>query len=87
MDEGRIINDYNVLVSRVAVKQLPQLEFLSELAQKVIAGPYVEDMRRKNLVVALPVLPFNEQKYADVVQILDHYEQYIEEIYQSAEFP
>lgn len=44
-------------------------------------------MRRKNLVVALPVLPFNEQKYADVVQILDHYEQYIEEIYQSAEVP
>lgn len=44
-------------------------------------------MRRRNLVVALPVLPFNEQKYADVVQILDHYEQYIEEIYQSAEVP
>lgn len=44
-------------------------------------------MRRKNLVVALPVLPFNEQKYADVVQILEHYEQYIEEIYQSAEVP
>lgn len=43
-------------------------------------------MRRRNLVVALPVLPFNEQKYADV-QILDHYEQYIEEIYQSAEVP
>lgn len=32
MDEGRIINDYIVLVSRVAVKHLPQLEFLSELA-------------------------------------------------------
>lgn len=44
-------------------------------------------MRRRNLVVALPVLPFNEQKYADVVQILDHYEHYIEEIYQSAEVP
>lgn len=44
-------------------------------------------MRRRNLVVALPVLPFNEQKYADVVQILDHYEQYIKEIYQSAEVP
>lgn len=44
-------------------------------------------MMRRNLVVALPVLPFNEQKYADVVQILDHYEQYIEEIYQSAEVP
>lgn len=36
MDEGRIINDYIVLVSRVAVKHLPQLEFLSELAQKVL---------------------------------------------------
>lgn len=36
MDEDRIINDYIVLVSRVAVKHLPQLEFLSELAQKVL---------------------------------------------------
>lgn len=36
VDEGRIINDYIVFVSRVVVKYLFQLEFLFELLQKVL---------------------------------------------------
>jgi hypothetical protein len=44
-------------------------------------------LARKNTIVPLPVLPLNEQKYSDVVQILDHYEDTISHFFEEAASP
>jgi hypothetical protein len=46
-----------------------------------------DDLARKNTIVPLPVLPLNEQKYSDVVQILDHYEDTISNFFEEAASP
>lgn len=48
-------------------------------------GEYTDTPQQKNLVVPLPTLPLNEQKYAEVVDILNSYKSTLSEIFTAAE--
>ncbi|KAL3836462.1 hypothetical protein ACJMK2_021894 [Sinanodonta woodiana] len=66
-DERRLKSDYRLQSSHIkGSKGVPSSS---------------EELTKKNVVVPLEVLPLNEQKYADVVSILDKYESAVEEIY------
>ena len=52
------------------------------LTEELIPTHY--DVQMKHTVIPLPALPKNEQCYSDVVQILDSYEQLINEVYTAA---
>lgn len=86
-DERKLKNDYRVLISRVARDYLPNLKFLFANLQSHIMGEYSQELKKENLVVPLQALPLNEQKYTDVVQILDHYEDCVSDIYEAAGEP
>ena len=77
--------EYAVLISRVVKKHIPSLAFVSDHFPKLIKGPYSEQLREPNKVVPLPILYCNEQKYDDVVKIMDFYEQYVDDAYKAAE--
>ena len=66
---------------------LPQLQFLHNKAAVNVIPENADDLARKNTIVPLPVLPLNEQKYSDVVQILDHYEDTISHFFEEAASP
>jgi hypothetical protein len=46
------------------------LQFLHNKAAVNVIPENADDLARKNTIIPLPVLPLNEQKYSDVVQIL-----------------
>ena len=76
-------DEYSILISRVAGKHIPALPFLVEYDRQ-IRGLYSEDLSRQNKVVPQSVLIKNEQKYADVVEILDYYESVVSDVYDAA---
>lgn len=78
-DDKILKSDYGVHISGIAKELCPHLQFLHGNAKDIIKGEYT------NLVVPLPTLPLNEQKYAEVVDILDSYESTLSEIFTAAE--
>ena len=63
---------------------IPALNFVKEHTPKYITGEYSLDLAKVNKVIPLPVLFKNEQKYADVVDILDYYEEFVHDVYVKA---
>ena len=86
-DERRLKNDYRFLIACVAKDFLPNLNFLFDSLPCHIHGEFTDELTKQNLVVPLQVLPLNEQKYSDVIQIMEHYEKCIDDIYASAGKP
>lgn len=84
-DDKILKNDYGVHISGIAKELCPHLQFLHGNAKDIIKGEYTDTLQKKNLVVPLPTLPLNEQKYAEVVDILNSYESTLSEIFTAAE--
>ena len=53
------------------MKFMPALSPFEDVVNKPIKGELSDILTEKNKVVPLPALPKNEQKYSDVVHILD----------------
>ncbi|KAL4221560.1 hypothetical protein ACF0H5_019817 [Mactra antiquata] len=75
------------LFRRILTEFFPWLKFAQKAAHKEIQGEYSQLLCKKNKVIPLPVMTKNEQKYTDVVEILDKYENIIENVYENAEIP
>ena len=79
-----IKREYAIFIGKTAAKLIPTLSFVEELLPENITGKFSEQLAARSDVIPLPVLFLNEQKYQDVVQIMDHYEDMIQEIYTEA---
>jgi hypothetical protein len=64
----------NILVSRILTDYLPWLQFAKSAVGVEIQGGAPQEMKQKNLVIPLQIQHKNEQKYADVIDILDSYQ-------------
>ena len=73
--------DFKVLVARVLVTNIPQLSFLKSIVPQHISHKYQQEMAKKSTIIPLPMQMKDEKKYEDVVDILDSYEQELEDIY------
>lgn len=72
--------------AKILTEHFNWLEFAKPaVIETVDELPEGMDQRRK--VIPLPVLHKNEQKYADVVEVLDSYQDICETVYRSAEKP
>lgn len=67
-------HDYTVLIARVALEHIPFFQKFRDVIPTYISKPVSENLKLKSKVIPLPVLLRNEQKYQDVVHILDHYQ-------------
>ncbi|XP_069108201.1 uncharacterized protein, partial [Argopecten irradians] len=83
-DLGQLRSDFAILIARVVVPVFPHFGFLKAVLPKHIKEENVTGLKEKNCVVPLPVLRKNEQKYTDVVDILDSYVSVIKDIYTQA---
>ena len=83
-----IKKDCVVLVMEVLVEHIPAFNcfkpLLLDMKRKLQPPLDVFDTTKTNTVIPLPLLCKNEQKYADVVDVLDSYEQLIGDIYTKA---
>ena len=69
-EEAKLRSDYIILVARVLVKFISWLEPLKESLGH-IKHRYSREMTRKSVVVGLPVVPYNQNKHADVIKYLE----------------
>ena len=83
-DWKKIRHEYSILIGRTVTRLVPVLQFIKPVVEKPLLGPYIGDLVKETMVIPLPVLMKNEQKYADVVDILEGYEKIITDIYKSA---
>ncbi|WAR23372.1 hypothetical protein MAR_037041 [Mya arenaria] len=82
-----LIDDMNRLVARTLTEFFPWLKFAKKAANEDILGEHSELLHEKNKVIPLPIMAKNEQKYSDVVVILDSYESLVNSVHISAEMP
>lgn len=75
-----ISNNFSVLSSRVLVEFFPWLKPSTACVNKAIAV-VPQDLKKKNTIIPLPIMHKTEQKYADVVDILDSYQQTCETVH------
>ncbi|CAC5403385.1 unnamed protein product [Mytilus coruscus] len=68
----------------VAFKHIPYFTLFEKVITKQIVGPFSEQLKKKHKVVPLPVLHLNEQKYDDVVKIMDYHENFLSDTYEKA---
>ena len=80
-EECKLREDFKVLVGRVLVSSIPSLAFLKSVIPEHIHHIYEEEMSKKSVNVPLPMQLKDEKKYSDVVDILDYYEDELENIY------
>jgi len=73
------------LAAQILVEHFPWLKFAKAAMNEVHYPPPGVDI--KNKVIPLPILHKNEQKYADVIDILDSYQELCDSTFESAEVP
>ena len=77
-------DDMKVLVGRILIQKIQNLKFWKQVIPKHIAHQYQNKMSEKSIIVPLPMMLKDEKKYEDVVDILDGYEQHLEDIFVKA---
>ncbi|XP_028394494.1 uncharacterized protein LOC114518688 [Dendronephthya gigantea] len=83
-EEIKLREDFKVLVGRVLVTGIQSLSFLKSVIPEHIPHKYQKEMSEKSIIVPLPMQLKDEKKYS-VVDILDYYENELEDIYTKAE--
>ncbi|XP_053405511.1 uncharacterized protein LOC123528628 [Mercenaria mercenaria] len=81
-----IMFKFSLIMTRILVDFFPWLKFAKSAVSQVI-DDIPEGLKEPNLVIPLPILHKNEQKYAEVVDILDSYQELCETTYEAAEKP
>ena len=79
-----IINRYRIYAGRIIVKVFPALAFLADLLPKHIPHEYSEEMKCKSEVITMPVLMKDEKKYAECVEVMDTFEDWLQDIHTKA---
>jgi hypothetical protein len=76
--------NFKVLVGRVLVENVTHLSFMKSIIPTHIPHDYERETALKSTIVPLSMQLKDEKKYDDVVDILDYYEQELENIYAKA---
>ena len=83
-DFNLILEDYVFMAMHVAVKHIPYFTFLENELPSYILDENSEQLKKKTTVIPLSVMPKNEQRYGDVVDILRHYESLMTTVHKKA---
>lgn len=81
-EKAKLRSDYIILVCRVLVKFIPWLDPLKDVLGH-IKQRYSEEMSRKSIIVGLPVVPYNQNKHADVIKYLEWLQNFFQRIVKS----
>ena len=80
-----LLKDFAVTVMKTAARHIPYFEQFQTVLPTDLWGEVPDGLNVKNKVIPLPVLHFNEQKYDEVVQIMDYYEDFLDKCYTAAD--
>lgn len=83
---NQVTSDFSILVSQVLVDFFPWLKF-AKSAVDIRSEEILPELKRKNIVIPLPILHKNEQNYSEVIDILDMYQDLCEKTFEAAQQP
>lgn len=78
-EEAKLRSDYIILVCGVLVRFIPWLEPLKDVLGH-IKHRYSKEMSQKSIIVGLPVVPYNQNKHADVKKYLEWLQNFFQRI-------
>ena len=78
-ERDKLRSDYTILVCRVLVKFIPWLDPLKAVLGH-IQHRYTKEMSQTSIIVGLPVVPFNQNKHADVIKYLEWLQNFFKKI-------
>ena len=77
--------EYVLIAGQILCEFIPTFKFLKDVVMDIdLPMQYKAEMQEKSLIVPFPVLFKNEKKYAEIVDVLDHLETWIHQIYAKA---
>ena len=79
-----LLKDFATTLMRTAARHIPYFEQFLNVLPSNLWGEPPDGLSMKNKVIPLPVLHYNEQKYDEVVQIMDYYEDFLDKCYTEA---
>ena len=83
-ETAQIRERYKLLVSKILCKYFPAFKFLQDMVPVHLPHENLVAMNAKSTVFSFPVLIKDEEKYADIVGVLDQLETWTYEIYSKA---
>lgn len=77
--------DFTIKIARVLFKHVPFFRQFRNVVPEFISQPEYPELESETTVIPLPVLYKNEQRYNDVVDILEFYEQLVLDVCHSTQ--
>jgi L1 cell adhesion molecule like protein len=76
-DSKQLYANYATLLARLVVEKMPYFSIFKDCVVSHIPHRYTEEMQQKSSVVPLGIIPRNETKNEDMVEILKHLHRYV----------
>jgi hypothetical protein len=77
--------EYILIAGQILCEFFPAFQFLKDVVMEIdLPMQYKAEMQERSLIVPFPVLFKDEKKYAEIVDVLDHLEAWIHQIYGKA---
>ncbi|KAK7100930.1 hypothetical protein V1264_023792 [Littorina saxatilis] len=86
-DWAGLKEEFVTLIMQTLVEHLPAFQAFNKCWLDAAKASSVPNLGKKQAVVPLAVLPKSEQKYSEVVDVLDYYESFLEEVHAQANLP
>lgn len=79
-----LVADFAYMSMKVAITHIAYFSFLKDKVSTHLTDKYSTKLMEKTTIIPLTVLPKNEQKYGDVVDIMRHYEGILHNVFSKA---
>ena len=78
-EKTKLRSDYIILVCRVLASFIPWLNPIKDVLGH-IEHRYSKEMGQQSIIVGLPVVPYNQNKHADVIKYLDWLQKFFQQV-------
>ena len=78
-EKTKLRSDYIILVCRVLASFIPWLNPIKDVLGH-IEHRYSKEMSQQSIIVGLPVVPYNQNKHADVIKYLDWPQKFFQQV-------
>lgn len=83
LDWQLVTHDFKILIAKTLIDFILCFKFAKVAIDETTYFETPEDLKKRNAIVPISVINKNEQKYSEVIDILDYYHSFCESTYNS----
>ena len=84
LKDAEIADRYRIYAGRIFVEFFPALGFIDNFLPKHISHEYSDAMKQKSNIITMPVVMKDEKKNSDCVDVMDTFEDWVNDMYSKA---